>query len=141
MISQDSIEGLKARLDVLDVISNYIEVKKAGANFKAVCPFHDEKSPSFVISPQKQIYHCFGCGAGGDAIKFVMEYEKLNYPEAIERLADQNNYTLHYTDNKNPQKKRSQLMEKISQWYQSLLSSMPTAQSYLQERGVSMASG
>ena len=140
MISQDSIEGLKARLDVLDVISNYIEVKKAGANFKAVCPFHDEKSPSFVISPQKQIYHCFGCGAGGDAIKFVMEYEKLNYPEAIERLADQNNYTLHYTDNKNPQKKRSQLMEKLSQWYQSLLTSMPTATAYLNERGVSMAS-
>ncbi len=140
MISQDSIEGLKARIDILDVISNYIEVKKAGANFKANCPFHDEKSPSFVISPQKQIYHCFGCGAGGDAIKFVMEYEKLNYPEAIERLADQNNYTLHYTDNKNPQKKRSQLMEKLSQWYQSLLPTMPTAQAYLNERGVSMAS-
>jgi len=140
MISQDSIEGLKARLDILDVISNYIEVKKAGANFKAVCPFHDEKSPSFVISPQKQIYHCFGCGAGGDAIKFVMEYEKLNYPEAIERLADQNNYTLHYTDNKSPQAKRSQLMEKLSQWYQSLLHTMPTAQEYLKERGVSMAS-
>ncbi len=140
MISQDSIEGLKARVDILDVISNYIEVKKAGANFKAVCPFHDEKSPSFVISPQKQIYHCFGCGAGGDAIKFVMEYEKLNYPEAIERLADQNNYTLHYTDNKNPQKQRSQLMEKLSQWYQSLLTTMPAAQAYLNERGVSMAS-
>jgi len=140
MISQDSIEGLKARIDILDVISNYIEVKKAGANFKAVCPFHDEKSPSFVISPQKQIYHCFGCGAGGDAIKFVMEYEKLNYPEAIERLADQNNYTLHYTDNKNPQKKHSQIMEKLSQWYQSLLTTMPTAQAYLNERGISMAS-
>ncbi len=140
MISQDSIEGLKARIDILDVISNYIEVKKAGANFKAVCPFHDEKSPSFVISPQKQIYHCFGCGAGGDAIKFVMEYEKLNYPEAIERLADQNNYTLHYTDNKNPKKQRSQLMEKLSQWYQSLLTTMPTAQEYLKERGISMAS-
>ncbi|MGB6019600.1 MAG: DNA primase [Sulfurimonadaceae bacterium] len=140
MISPDSIEGLKARVDILDVISNYIEVKKAGANFKAVCPFHDEKSPSFVISPQKQIYHCFGCGAGGDAIKFVMEYEKLNYPEAIERLADQNNYTLHYTDNKNPQKQRSQLLEKLSQWYQSLLTTMPTAQEYLKERGISMAS-
>jgi len=140
MISQDSIEGLKARIDILDVISNYIEVKKAGVNFKANCPFHDEKSPSFVISPQKQIYHCFGCSAGGDAIKFVMEYEKLNYPEAIERLADQNNYTLHYTDNKNPQKKRSQLMEKLSQWYQSLLTTMPTATAYLSERGVSMAS-
>ena len=140
MISQDSIDGLKARIDVLDVISNYIEVKKAGSSFKALCPFHDEKSPSFVISPQKQMFHCFGCGVGGDAIKFVMEFEKLNYPEAIERLADQNNYTLNYTDNKNPQKQRSQLMEKLSQWYQSLLNTMPTAQSYLQERGVSMAS-
>ena len=140
MISQDSIDGLKARIDVLDVISNYIEVKKAGSSFKALCPFHDEKSPSFVISPQKQMFHCFGCGVGGDAIKFVMEFEKLNYPEAIERLADQNNYTLNYTDNKNPQKQRSQLMEKLSQWYSSLLTSMPTAQAYLQERGVSMAS-
>jgi DNA primase len=140
MISQDSIEGLKSRLDILDVISNYIEVKKAGANFKAVCPFHDEKSPSFVISPQKQIYHCFGCGAGGDAIKFVMEYEKLSYPEAIEKLAEQNNYALHYTDNKNPQKQRSHLMEKLSEWYQSLLNTMPAARAYLKERGVSMAS-
>ncbi len=140
MISQDSIEGLKSRLDILDVISNYIEVKKAGTNFKAICPFHDEKSPSFVISPQKQIYHCFGCGAGGDAIKFVMEYEKLNYPEAIEKLAEQNNYSLHYTDNKEAQKPRSQLMERLSQWYQSLLNTMPTAQAYLSERGVSMAS-
>ena len=140
MISQDSIDGLKARIDVLDVISNYIEVKKAGSSFKALCPFHDEKSPSFVISPQKQMFHCFGCGMGGDAIKFVMEFEKLNYPEAIERLADQNNYTLNYTDNKNPQKQRSQLMEKLSQWYSSLLTSMPAAQAYLQERGVSMAS-
>jgi len=140
MISQDSIEGLKSRLDILDVISNYIEVKKAGANFKAVCPFHDEKSPSFVISPQKQIYHCFGCGAGGDAIKFVMEYEKLNYPEAIEKLAEQNNFTLHYTDNKNPQKQRSQLMEKLNQWYQGLLNTKPEALAYLKERGVSVAS-
>jgi len=140
MISQDSIEGLKSRLDILDVISNYIEVKKAGANFKAVCPFHDEKSPSFVISPQKQIYHCFGCGAGGDAIKFVMEYEKLNYPDAIEKLAEQNNYALHYTDNKNPQKQRSQLMEKLSQWYQGLLNTKPEALAYLKERGVSVAS-
>ena len=94
MIAQDSIEALKTRLDVVDVVSNYIELKKAGANFKAPCPFHDEKSPSFVVSPQKQIYHCFGCGVTGDSIRFVMEYEKLNYPEAIEKLASDYNFSL-----------------------------------------------
>lgn len=135
MIAQDAIEGLKARLDIIDVISNYIEVKRAGANYKAPCPFHDEKSPSFVVSPQKQIYHCFGCGAGGDAIKFVMEYEKLTYPEAIEKLASQYNYTLQYTTNQ-PKQQRSQLLDKLNNWYQELLIKMPMAQTYLNERGV-----
>ncbi|MEA3373161.1 MAG: DNA primase [Campylobacterota bacterium] len=135
MISQDSIEGLKTRLDIIDVVGNYIELKKAGTNFKAVCPFHDEKSPSFVVSPQKQIYHCFGCGAGGDSIKFVMEYEKLNYPEAIEKLAAQYNYSLHYTSNA-PAQQRSQLMEKLNEWYQNLLNQNPQAQQYLKERGI-----
>ena len=128
MISQDSIEGLKTRLDIVDVIGNYIEIKKTGANFKAACPFHDEKTPSFVISPQKQIYHCFGCGAGGDAIKFVMEYEKLSYPEAIEKLASQYNYSLHYTQGERRQQ-RSQLLDKLNEWYQSLLDKMPADKS------------
>ena len=87
MIAPDSIEALKTRLDIVDVVGNYVELKKAGANFKAPCPFHDENSPSFVVSPAKQIYHCFGCGVTGDPIRFVMEYEKLNYPEALEKLA------------------------------------------------------
>ena len=110
MISQDSIEALKARLDIVDVVGSYIELKKAGGNFKAPCPFHDEKSPSFVVSPQKQIFHCFGCGAGGDAVKFVMEYEKLNYPEALEKLAQSYNFTLTYTDNKH-NKPRTKVIE------------------------------
>ncbi|PHS58797.1 MAG: DNA primase [Sulfurimonas sp.] len=135
MITQDSIEALKARLDLVDVIGSYIELKKAGANYKAPCPFHDEKSPSFVVSPSKQIYHCFGCGAGGDSIKFVMEYEKLNYPEALEKLADSYNFSLTYTDNKH-NKPRSQLMNKINEWYQKLLISRPTAVSYIKKRGI-----
>lgn len=113
MITQDSIEALKARLDIVDVVGSYVELKKAGANYKAPCPFHDEKTASFVVSPQKQIYHCFGCGAGGDSIKFVMEYEKLNYPEALEKLADSYNFTLSYTDNKN-NKPRSQVMDSLT---------------------------
>ncbi|NCO01759.1 MAG: DNA primase [Epsilonproteobacteria bacterium] len=135
MITQDSIEALKARLDVVDVVGSYIELKKAGANFKAPCPFHDEKTGSFVVSPSKQIYHCFGCGAGGDSVKFVMEYEKLNYPEALEKLASSYNFSLSYTDNKD-NKPRSQLMEKVSEWYQGLLTSKPSALSYIKERGI-----
>lgn len=135
MISQDSIEALKARLDIVDVVGSYVELKKAGANFKSPCPFHDEKSPSFVVSPSKQIYHCFGCGAGGDSVKFVMEYEKLNYPEALEKLADSYNFTLGYTDNKH-NKPRSQVMDKLNDWYQTLLPTKHTAIEYIKERGI-----
>ena len=135
MITQDSIEALKARLDIVDVVGSYVELKKAGANYKAPCPFHDEKSPSFVVSPSKQIYHCFGCGAGGDSIKFTMEYEKLNYPEALEKLASTYNFTLSYSDNKH-NKPRSQLMDKINEWYQNLLTSKHTALAYIKERGI-----
>lgn len=135
MIAQDSIEALKARLDIVDVVGNYVELKKAGGNFKAPCPFHDEKSPSFVVSPQKQIYHCFGCGAGGDSVKFVMEYEKLNYPEALEKLAENYNFTLTHTDNKH-NKPRSQVMDKLNEWYQTLLTTHKVANAYVQERGI-----
>ena len=135
MISQDSIDGLKSRIDIVDVIGNYVELKKAGANYKGLCPFHDEKSPSFSVSPSKQFYHCFGCQASGDAIKFVMEYEKLSYPEAIEKLAAQYNYSLAYTEGQ-PRQQRSQLMERLNDWYRSLLDKTPTAMQYLIERGV-----
>ncbi len=135
MITQDSIEALKARIDIVDVIGNYVELKKAGGNFKAPCPFHDEKSPSFVVSPQKQIYHCFGCGASGNAIGFVMEYEKLSYPEALEKLAQNYNFSLSYSDNKQS-RPRSNLMERLSEWYQSLLTHNAIATAYLKDRGV-----
>ena len=135
MITQDSIEALKARLDVVDVVGSYVELKKAGANYKAPCPFHEEKTASFVVSPAKQIYHCFGCGSGGDSIKFTMEYEKLNYPEALEKLADTYNFTLSYTDNKH-NKPRSQVMDKLNEYYQNLLSSHQSATAYIKERGI-----
>jgi DNA primase len=134
MISQESIEALKSRLDIVDVVGNYIELKKAGANFKAPCPFHDEKSPSFVVSPQKQFYHCFGCGAGGDAIKFVMDYEHLSYPEAIEKLASVYGFSLNYTTTQ--KKQNSDILEKVNTFYQQLLPHNQNAMRYLQERGV-----
>lgn len=134
MIAQESIEQLKNTIDIVDVVSNYVELKKNGANFKACCPFHDEKTPSFIVSPQKGIYHCFGCGAGGDGIKFIMEYEKLSYPEAIEKLANQFNISLHYTDTQ--KKIDTKVLDQINDYYKKMLNSNSTAERYLYDRGL-----
>ncbi|MDD2698919.1 MAG: DNA primase [Arcobacteraceae bacterium] len=135
MITKNSIENLKNTIDIVDILGSFIQVKKSGANFKACCPFHGEKTPSFVISPAKQIYHCFGCGVGGDAIKFVMEFEKLSYPEAIEKVALLSNFSLEYDDNY--KKQDYSVIEKLNEYYQKLLSSNDTVNSYLKERGIS----
>src|SRR5512135_3036940 len=87
MIPQEFIQSLLGRVDIVDVVDRYVKLKKAGANFSACCPFHNEKSPSFTVSPSKQFYHCFGCGAHGDAIGFLMEYSGLGYIDAIKELA------------------------------------------------------
>src|SRR5579862_7714207 len=88
MIPQEFIQSLLGRVDIVDVVDRYVPLKKSGANFQACCPFHTEKTPSFTVSPTKQFYHCFGCGAHGNAIGFLMEYSGLAYPEAIRSLAE-----------------------------------------------------
>jgi DNA primase len=85
---EEFIEKIKDEIDIVDVIGDCLELKRAGVNYKGVCPFHNEKTPSFVVSPAKQIYHCFGCGAGGDVIKFVEEYKNISFSEAVEFLAE-----------------------------------------------------
>lgn len=97
---QNNIEQVKSRLDIVEVIRDYIQVKPAGANFKANCPFHNEKTASLVISPAKQIWHCFGCGKGGDVIKFVMEKEALDFGEALRQLARRAGVILEHQDPK-----------------------------------------
>jgi len=134
MIKQESIENLKSIADVVDVIGNYIQLKKKGSNFTANCPFHSEKTPSFVVSPSKQIYHCFGCGASGDAIKFIMEYEKLSYPEAIEKLANMYNFKLEYT--KNQTSLNLNILEKTNSFYKQNLIHNQNAYNYLKNRGL-----
>ena len=136
MIDKNSIENLKSRLDIVDVIGNYIELKKSGANYKARCPFHNEETPSFVVSPAKQIYHCFGCGAGGDAISFVMEYDKLSYPEALEKLANDFNIPLIYTKNNFDKKDERKVLEQINIFYKRCFNDKEKAKSYLIDRGV-----
>ncbi len=140
MIDNSSVEQLKNNIDIVDIISNYIEVKKAGANFKANCPFHGEKTPSFVISPAKQIYHCFGCGVGGDAIKFVQEYEKLNYPEALEKIASLMNFSLAYTQGGNDNSEALRILEQVQEWYSKNLDQNPVAIEYLKNRGITQQS-
>ncbi|MDQ1339333.1 MAG: primase [Campylobacterota bacterium] len=135
MIKKSSIEDLKNKLDIVDVIGSYIELKKAGVNYKARCPFHEEKSASFVVSPSKQIYHCFGCGSGGDAISFVKEYEKLSYPEALEKLARENNVLLDY-ENSTQAKKEDKTLEQVNKFFLKNLQYQKEAMAYLQERGV-----
>jgi len=140
MIDNASIESLKNSIDIVDVIGNFIELRKAGANYKANCPFHGEKTPSFVVSPSKQIYHCFGCGVGGDSIKFVMELEKLSYPEAIEKLASMFNFSLNYTKGSSDYSDAKRVLEAIGQWYVKNLHQNQTAMQYLLDRGISQSS-
>ncbi|MBE0433583.1 DNA primase [candidate division WOR-3 bacterium] len=87
MIEQEKIEEIKRQTDIVDVIGKYVQLKKMGRNFRGLCPFHAEKNPSFYVNPEKNIYYCFGCKKGGNAINFLMEYEKLDFPDAIKRLA------------------------------------------------------
>jgi DNA primase len=140
MIEKESIEALKSSIDIVDVIGNYLELKKAGSNYKANCPFHGEKTPSFVVSPSKQIFHCFGCGVGGDAIKFVMDYEKLSYPEAVEKLASSFNFSLRYTQGDDSYSDIKRILESIQIWYVKTLEHTPKAKEYLTSRGISQNS-
>ena len=86
-IPQSFLDDLLDRVDIVDVVDRRVKLKKSGKNYSACCPFHDEKTPSFSVSPQKQFYYCFGCGASGNVIGFLMELENLSFPEAVEELA------------------------------------------------------
>src|SRR5665213_4210456 len=87
MISQETIQQLVRRIDIIEIISSFVKLKKRGVNYIGLCPFHNEKSPSFTVSPSKEIYKCFGCGRSGNAISFLMEHEKYSYVEALKWLA------------------------------------------------------
>ncbi|RJG40078.1 DNA primase [Motilimonas pumila] len=146
-IPRDFIDSLLARADIVDVVDSRVKLKKAGQNHQACCPFHNEKSPSFTVSQSKQFYHCFGCGAHGNAISFVMEYDGLEFPDAVEELASSLGLEVP-REQSGPQltpaqvqgkKDLYQLMEQISQFYQSQLSqpSHQHAVDYLKGRGLS----
>src|SRR5271169_1689050 len=87
MIPNEFVQTLLSRVDIVEVVDRQVPLKKAGANFSACCPFHSEKTPSFTVSPSKQFYHCFGCGAHGTAIGFLIEFSGKSFPDAVEELA------------------------------------------------------
>src|SRR5213594_4078072 len=145
-IAPATLEQIRAASDVVDVIGGYVPLKRAGANFVALCPFHKEKSPSFNVHPHRQIFHCFGCHKGGDVFTFVKEYESLDFPEAVRRLADRAKIPLEYEKGAGEQQARHlkerllQIHEQITQRWQSALANEAggqIARDYLARRGVS----
>ena len=97
--SDEIIEEVRSRSDIVDVIGQYVHLQKKGANYFGLCPFHNEKSGSFSVSPHKQMYYCFGCGAGGNVITFLMKYDNLTFQEAIKQLAERAGVKLPDEDN------------------------------------------
>src|ERR1700683_4616701 len=99
-------ERVKQQADIVRVIGEYVRLKKTGQNFTGLCPFHQEKSPSFAVHPVRQIYHCFGCGVGGDVFKFVMELEKITFPEAIRTVAEKSGIAIPKPRERSPEDRR-----------------------------------
>lgn len=148
LIPQYFIDDLLSRTDIVEVIDSRVPLKKAGTNYKACCPFHNEKTPSFSVSETKQFYHCFGCGESGSALRFLMEYEHLSFPEAVDELArnlglevphEKVDGTEHVAKAKQADS-LYQLMQQVDQFYRKQLREHPQAQhavQYLKQRGLS----
>ena len=139
LIPQNFIDDLIARVDIVEIMGSRIQIKKAGKEFKAVCPFHDDSNPSLTISPSKGFYHCFSCGAHGTAVGFLMNYEHLSFIEAIESLASSLGVEIPYEQNQQPIKKNNNLYDllaEIQAHYQLLLKKNSGAIEYLKNRGI-----
>ena len=149
LIPKDFIEDMIARTDIVDIIDSRVKLKKAGKNYQACCPFHNEKTPSFTVSQDKQFYHCFGCGAHGNSVSFLMEYDRLEFPEAIEELARFHGVEVPREQGSQPRKSgvgREQLdsdfalMEKAARFFQAQLRQHADSTKvidYLKHRGLS----
>ncbi|BBH48419.1 DNA primase [Pseudomonas sp. KU43P] len=147
LIPQSFIDDLINRLDIVDVVSSRVQLKKTGKNYSACCPFHKEKTPSFTVSPDKQFYYCFGCGAGGNALGFVMDHDNLDFPQAVEELARAAGMEVPREEGRRGQKPRQPtdsplypLLDAAAEFYRQALRNHPTrkaAVDYLKGRGLS----
>ncbi len=140
-MAENTIQEIKDKLDIADVIGRYMHLKKSGTNLKGLCPFHGEKTPSFMVSPQKQIWHCFGCGEGGDVIGFIKRYENVEFREALEMAAELAGIELPTFRSGGPDKSELDELVKINEltaeFFQVSLPASLAAQKYLQDRGLS----
>jgi DNA primase len=139
LIPQEFIDDLIARADIVEVVGRRTQLKKAGREFKACCPFHDEKTPSFTVSPGKGFYHCFGCGAHGTAIGFLMEFDHMSFVEAIESLAGSMGVEVPRSESDQPAKRFDELfslMDTVARHWQSCLKESPEAIEYLKKRRI-----
>jgi DNA primase len=140
-IPQDFINELLVRCDIVQLIDMRIPLRKKGKNHIACCPFHNEKTPSFTVTPEKQFYYCFGCSAGGNALSFLMDYEHLNFPEAVECLAEHVGLEIPHpdqgVDKRGSIKQFYSLLEKVAAFYEKQLRVTPAAIEYLKQRGIS----
>lgn len=138
MIETKSIEDLKQKADIVAVVEHYIEVKKSGANFISLCPFHDDKNPSMSINPQKGFFHCFACKAGGDVFRFVQDYERVSFQEAVEKVAQICNFSLNYSSQKQESNKALyEILPLLNAFYKQNLSQHKEAINYLYSRALS----
>jgi len=139
LIPQDFIDDLVARADIVEVIGRRVQLKKAGREFKACCPFHDEKTPSFTVSPSKGFYHCFGCGAHGTAVGFLMEFDHMSFVEAIESLANSMGVEVPRNESDRPARRYDELFElmsRVERFWQQGLRDNPAAVDYVKQRGI-----
>lgn len=132
------VEQIKEKIDIVELIASYIKLDKAGANFKALCPFHSEKTPSFYVTPARQIWHCFGCNAGGDVLRFVMNIENIEFPEALRILADKAGIELRREDPKlrSERTRILDLLNDATRFYEKNLFERKDVGAYLKERGL-----
>ncbi len=136
-----NLEPLKERIQIVEVLERYLDLYKAGANFKACCPFHEERSASFIISPEKNIYKCFGCGVSGDALKFLQEYQKISFIEAVEEIAKIYHYFLEYETNTQTERNAhlKELLLYANNLFKERLKNEPKVLNYLtQKRALSL---
>ena len=138
MIKKETIDQIREQSDIVQVISEFLPLKKTGKYYRTLCPFHSEKTPSFNVSPERQIYHCFGCGAGGSVFTFLMQYEKLSFPDAIRKLASKLGITIETEKSQYQYQPLLDACEYATNFFQTALQHSQSAMEYLKKRTISL---